>query len=360
MATASPTRPPASSATAAARRRAATSNCTTRVCGDSYVNVVAGEECDDGNVTPGDGCNATCLCGPGSGEAGCQDALCPNRGRLVLYAGTTGVACVNNGDCDVGTCDTGLGVCMTATELDTGWTGLAHDSDTNDQVVTIGRLVCPGPFDNMSAEPCGECEVVGLSADTGDCRCASDNRVQCDVPFGNDADDCGGGACNCYFGPPLPLSSANTPACVVNRFANDVSGTVNVDLGSGTIAANLASVVYLGINVLAPCPTCGGTCTAPVGSVGDPCSNDLDCDSSFDAGDGVCGNYDPVAGDGNRNGTCWGGEDDGALVRHRLLQRELPGAWRQRGGAQSRLLPVAGPQRVGHRPQDLAGRRPPA
>jgi len=286
-------------------------DCTTRVCGDGYVNVVAGEECDDGNLTPGDGCNATCLCGPGSGEIGCQDALCPNRGKLVLYAGTTGVACANNGDCDAGTCDTGLGVCKTATELDTGWTGLAHDSDTNDQVVTIGRLLCEGPFDGMSAEPCGQCEVLGLSADTGDCRCANDNRVQCDVPFGNDADDCGGGACNCYFGPPLPLSSANTPACVVNRFANDVSGTVNVDLGSGTIAANLASVVYLGINVLAPCPACGGTCTAPAGSIGDPCANDLDCDSSFDAGDGVCGNYDPVPGDGNRDGTCWEGEDAG-------------------------------------------------
>jgi cysteine-rich repeat protein len=54
-------------------------DCTTRTCGDGTVNVTAGEECDDGNVTPGDGCNATCLCGPGSGEAGCQDALCPNR-----------------------------------------------------------------------------------------------------------------------------------------------------------------------------------------------------------------------------------------------------------------------------------------
>jgi hypothetical protein len=85
-----------------------------------------------------------------------------------------------------------------------------------------------------------------------------------------------------------------------------------VDLGSGTIDANLASVVYLGINVLAPCPVCGGKCTAPAGKVGNSCANDFDCDSSFDLGDGVCGNYDPVANDGNRGGTCWSGEDDGA------------------------------------------------
>ena len=93
-----------------------------------------------------------------------------------------------------------------------------------------------------------------------------------------DADDCGGGICNCYLGPPLPLSAGLTPACVVNRFANDVSGTVNVDTGDGTSTVNLRSVVFLGVNVFEPCPFCDG---------------------------------DTTPGDGVRDGTCTDGPNDG-------------------------------------------------
>jgi len=70
------------------------------------------------------------------------------------------------------------------------------------------------------------------------------------------------GTCNCYFGPPLPLSSGNTPACILNRFANDISGTANVDLGSGSITANLKAIVFLGELVTVPCPYCTGDTTA--------------------------------------------------------------------------------------------------
>jgi len=35
-------------------------NCTLPTCGDGYLNLVAGEECDDGNHATGDGCTATC------------------------------------------------------------------------------------------------------------------------------------------------------------------------------------------------------------------------------------------------------------------------------------------------------------
>jgi cysteine-rich repeat protein len=280
-------------------------DCTDHACGDGELNVTAGEECDYGDVLPGDGCSATCLCGPGSGEPGCNDPLCPARGQLVLYAGTTGITCANNGDCIVGECDTGLGVCITDTQLDTGWTGIAHDADTNDRVLTIGNLLCEGPFAG-GIEPCGVCDVLGLNPDTGDCRCSNDNRNTCDQPFVADADDCGGAVCNCYFGPPLPLSSGNTPACVVNRFFDNISGTANVDTGEGQIAANLRSVVYLGISVLEPCPSCGGTCTAPPANLGDPCAIDVNCDSAFNAGDGVCGNFDPIPNDGIRGGTCAG------------------------------------------------------
>jgi cysteine-rich repeat protein len=288
-------------------------DCTAVVCPDSNVNEAAGEECDDGNLTPGDGCNASCLCGPGSGEVGCgpADPLCPSIGEATIYAATGITACANNGDCAVGTCDTGLGLCTTTTALHTGWTGIAHGADVNDQVTQRAVLHCPGPFDGGLSEPCGQCQILGLRADTRDCRCAGDNRAVCDEPLQNDADDCGGGLCECYLGGPLPLSAGNTPACSLNKFSQDISGSTNVDLGEGQVTANLAAVVYLGINLILPCPACGGTCTAPAGSVGDGCAVHFNCDSAPAAGDGVCGNYDTLAKDGVRDGTCLGGLNDG-------------------------------------------------
>jgi cysteine-rich repeat protein len=233
-------------------------------CGNGVLD--EGEGCDDGGTSPGDGCDAGCGCEAGSPTppATCQDAACPTSGELVLYAATTTVTCANNGDCAVGTCDTGLSRCVTETELDTGWYGLAHDSDINDQVTARGDLVCNGPFAG-GPEPCGVCAVVGIDSSTGQCRCSNDSRMQCDEPFESDLDDCSGEICNCYFGPPLPLSSGNVPACVVNRFAEDVAGTANVDTGEGVISARLASVVFLGENLLAPCPYCDGDLTVADG-----------------------------------------------------------------------------------------------
>jgi len=392
----------------------------------------------------------------------------------------------------VGVCDDAIGRCITATDLDTGWTGLAHNSDINDQVAMQANLSCPTPFNPNSAEPCGECEVTGLRADTNNCRCRQNNRSLCFEPFAVDPTDCsvavtcqfpsdckvcsesltpclvdddcpgaefcmnglrqpncdkGGvtapsncsevqtrpcssntdcangnfcagslcrkvpaspvacptlnsssgcdtgelcmgrcegnqsilctansqcgtarpcvasfcteavpatcsadaqcrpgeacgdgycraangpactqddqcpigpfgqeefcmnegaciGTCDCYFGPPLPLSSSNTPACVVNRFAEDVTGVANVDRGAGQVTASLRAIVFLGELVTIPCPACGGTCengTTP----GIPCLFDTDCSG------GTCGNFDTVIGDGVREGTCYLGGNNG-------------------------------------------------
>ena len=45
---------------------------------------------------------------------GAQDPQCPDLVELVLYAGTTGISCATNMDCEVGTCDTGLARCRSA------------------------------------------------------------------------------------------------------------------------------------------------------------------------------------------------------------------------------------------------------
>ncbi len=252
-------------------------DCTPVVCGDGTTNPAAGEGCDDGNTTPSDGCDAQCDCEAGFSGPNCQADLCPASTSVFLHAQTTGIPCLTNGDCSIGVCNTTVERCTTVTELDSGWTGIAHDSDVNDGVVTFANLHCIGPFDGGSPEPCGDCFVTGLEAAGGSCRCANDNTQRCDEPFSPDVDDCGGANCDCYLGPPLPLSSGNTPACIVNRFAADLSGTVNVDTGDARTTVNLKAVVFLGESIIQPCPYCSN---------------------------------DPVHGDGKRGGTCIGGAND--------------------------------------------------
>jgi hypothetical protein len=217
-------------------------------------------------------------------------SACPNVGELTLYAGI-GQFCDSNADCPVGTCEND-GRCHTITTLDSGWTGLGHDSDINDEVVTRGLLDCPG-----SGPVCGQCNVVGIDPSTGSCRCANNIRTVCDQPFTADADDCGGAVCDCYLGAPFPLSSGGTPVCVLNRFSQDISGTVNVDEGSGSIDADLRARVFLGASTTSPCNPCGGRCLNDASF----CNRDEDCPGS------TC-TLDTQPGDGVREGVCTTGE----------------------------------------------------
>jgi cysteine-rich repeat protein len=249
-----------------------TNDCTT--CGDEIVT--APEECDDGNLFGGDGCSAACTCSGTFGEFGCQDTLCPDRGQLLLLSGTSAQSCSVNADCTdhSGVCDSGLSRCVSATGLDSGYSGISHGADIVDNTLTKAFLVCPGP-----APTCGQCALGGVDPTNDSCRCADDNRTICDEPFQSDADDCAGATCNCYLGPPLPLSAGNTPACIVSQLRTQPTGIVNIDNGEGDIQVALASIVFLGENLVTPCPYCTG---------------------------------DITAGDGVRDGVCVKGDNEGA------------------------------------------------
>jgi len=276
-------------------------NCTLSACGNG---ILAGnEECDDSNNMDGDGCSATCQCEPGSTVTGCQHTQCPDEVDLLVLAGV-GSTCATNGDCLAGVCDPGIARCRTATTDDIGYTGLVHDVDQNQGYVTRLDLRCSGP-----GPVCGECLIEGIDPAPGNCRCEDDSRQICDEPFGADADDCGGGLCKCYDGPPQPAVQASTPVCLVWPYAADVSGTMNVDTGAGVIDKDLRTIVYFGELLTVPCPVCAGTCSAPAATAGQPCLFDHECDDM--GGDGVCGGFDTVAGDGVREGTCVYGPSDG-------------------------------------------------
>jgi hypothetical protein len=179
-----------------------------------------------------------------------DDAQCPGVAQVVLLAMIRG-PCSTDADCGgIGTCDTALGRCRTVTDLDVGWTGIAHNSDLNDGVPSRLELDCDGPA------PCGECPILGLDPQLGNCRCENDNRIPCFSVLQPDVVACGGETCQCYFGPNTPLSSGNSPTCLLNQLREDLSGTIDVDQGAGEINIPLNEIVHLGMSLFQPCPVC--------------------------------------------------------------------------------------------------------
>ncbi len=330
-------------------------DCSNPGCGDGVTDST--EECDGasrGACLSNEACLDSCEC----------KHLCPGSSEMALFAGT-GPECETDDDCIAGTCDAGLGRCRTTTELDSGWTGISHDADINDLTVTRNLLEC-----DATGPVCGVCEVKGLDPSSGNCRCSADNQTLCSETFGadpvcnfgactsrvcsgdgvtpctsqaacsgngtcvgtcsgntnvvctNDA-TCQDATCNCYLGAPFPLSAGGTPACVVNRFAEDVTGTTNVDSGDSAITANLRTQVFLGISTVNPCPTCGGVCQ---GAPGTTCTFDDEC------GSGVC-LVDGIVNDGVRGGVCLNGEDAGKSCDVNALNTSFPARSAAAGGS---------------------------
>ena len=81
---------------------------------------------------------------------------------------------------------------------------------------------------------------------------------------GRSADDAVNGA---TFGAPLPLLAANTPVCVVNRFASTkITGvTASIDTGVMNGTVNLLSDVFL-TTTSQVCPRCSGSDAGVVGT----------------------------------------------------------------------------------------------
>jgi len=193
-----------------------------------------------------------CPCATTTSTMPAVSSACPVTMSDVFLAGT-GALCATDDDCLAGACDAALGRCVTVTDLDAGWTGLFHDASIVDETLTPTNVHC-----SVETVPCGVCELRGVNPGTGACRCANDNTRICDEPLEPDVDDCAGAICDCYVGPPLPVSGGNTPACVLNRLAEDISGTIDVDSGARESRITLRSLVYLGIALAQPCPYCDG------------------------------------------------------------------------------------------------------
>jgi len=187
----------------------------------------------------------------------------------------------------------------TGSDLDSGWTGIAHDSDLilgasltfrTMRRCSDNQAECSKDSDCASNDcvptcDCNEdvtCDITGPTqskhclTDLKDCetnRClngsttlaqACTTNSDCSVGLCTGSTSCATGVtCLATFGPPLPLSSGGTPVCVLSLFDGPLTGTANSDTGAAVTQSKLKSRVFLGIAADKPCPTCGTAAQNP-------------------------------------------------------------------------------------------------
>lgn len=158
----------------------------------------------------------------------------------------------------------------TDSRLDTGFSGAGHGSDLTEGFVSRVKL------ENCTAD-CSSCDVRINSNKTepfGNCRCDGALATKCEADSGipgTASADCGGGACNCFFGAPLPLSAVGVSTCVVTKINDELDGVADIGNGSGTTTVSSSALVFNGISQFAPCPTCDGDGAANDGVRGGMC-----------------------------------------------------------------------------------------
>jgi cysteine-rich repeat protein len=270
-------------------------DCTTASCGDGVVNTTAGEECDDGNTTDGDGCQADCTLAP---------VTCPGGvpvGGVVPCDGADADACENGTQ----TCESNgqFGACVeTVTDIVEVCNGI--DDDCDGQTDESTEAEC-SPYTCGGSSGCFTVCNPGGSPSGSDSFCApgfhcedttqDDSFCVPDAVCGNgvveSGEQCDGGTCcnpNCTF--------ASSATSCGNQTSNacDSPDTCN---GSGACLPNFASQGTECGN--------GNTCNG-AGSCLTSCGSDSQCASGFFC-NGSCRPQEPSGASCNRDGECLSG-----------------------------------------------------
>ena len=133
-----------------------------------------------------------------------------------------------------------------------GGTSVTAVTAISGSTVIIGPDPGTGPADcTLGGGPGRHCvNGTGAEACRTDSGCPNGTTGSCDL----DA--------NCFFGPPVPLTTSGVGICVVSAVRDDVEGSADLQTGTSTTSTALSSRLYLTGNRASPCPQCvSGTCT---------------------------------------------------------------------------------------------------
>jgi hypothetical protein len=154
------------------------------------------------------------------------------------------------------------------TRLDAGWSGGGHGIDLVDGALNRFDVAC-------SSNDCSSCTITA-SCDEGTCRCSNDSSVVCATPFVAGG-PCGPGICLVHAVPPLALSLAGAPTCVLNTIHTPFAGTVDLGTGASLIPLNDVTRVYIGLDASQPCPVCSGSAVGAAGTCSGGARDGLPC-----------------------------------------------------------------------------------
>lgn len=117
------------------------------------------------------------------------------------------------------------------TDLDNGWTGVAHN------FALVGGSTIRGCLAGCDATTSSACTLAG---------------------------DTGRGTINPTFGPPLPLFVLGAATCLVNEYDGSISGTTDLATGATEVALTLATEVWIAPPGIV-CPQCSGAARGDTG-----------------------------------------------------------------------------------------------
>jgi len=142
-----------------------------------------------------------------------------------------------------------------ATDLDPGWTGVAHDNHFVGFTLTMGVSGCEG-----TTPPCGTCTLSGPLANGGGAtfnnrRCVDKTWLTC-VDDADCVSQGAAGPCHVFLGPPHVYAGGNVGTCVTNEINGALTGgSTNVEAGTIAMTLPYRPRVYVA-PADHPCPQC--------------------------------------------------------------------------------------------------------
>ncbi|MFK7986787.1 MAG: DUF4215 domain-containing protein [Sandaracinaceae bacterium] len=289
-------------------------------CGNGALE--AGEACDDGNTSGGDGCSSACRietgepCG-GGGAASCASGVCDTTGGapgVCEAAGACGNAVLDAGEgCDDGGTEAGDGcnaVCqvengVACNDIAPGATGAAScasglcDVSGGAPGVCEATLVC-GNNSLEAGEGCDDGGVAPLDGCDANCQIESGNTCNADGSGATGTASCASGICDVTAGAPGQCEAAGTCGNAVLEAGEGCDDGANAD-GDGC-SATCAIETGTPCNVDPAGAVGEGSCASGICDVtgGAPgvCEAALACGNGvLEAGEG-CDDGGTAAGDG--------------------------------------------------------------